>query len=125
MEADKAHGFFSPNVTHRRREFRHIAFHRMAQGIDGRIDGNRLRYAFRKGRVGKGIDRENQRRIDGLLGPGMNVGEDADFGHFAPRSGCRRHGHDGQRLFIRPLEKLFIIEIIRAEKGNGLSGIHG
>lgn len=54
----------------------------------------------------------------------MDIGKDTDFSHFAPRSGCRRHGHNGQRMFIRSFEKSFIIEIIRAEQGNGLSGIH-
>lgn len=54
----------------------------------------------------------------------MNIGKDTDFGHFTPRSGRRRHGHDGQGLFVRSFEKPFIVEIIRAEQGNGLSGIH-
>lgn len=125
MDAEETHGFFGPDITHGRRRRGHIAFDGMGQGIDGRINGDGFGHAVRKGRVGKGIDRENERRIDGLLGPGLGIGQDADLGHFTARPGRRRYSDDGQGLAVRAGKQLFIIQLLRADQGDGLGRIHG
>ena len=67
---------------------------------------------------------KNERRVDRLLGPGLGIRQDTDLGHFTARASRRRYGNNGQRLAIRPSEQLFIIQLIRADQGDGLSRIH-
>ena len=124
VDAEETHSLFRPNIAHRRRCRRHIAFDSVGQSINGRINRNRFRDAFRKSRIHKGIRWENERRVDRLLGPRLRIGQDADLGHFTARASRRRYGNNGQRLAIRPSEQLFIIQLIRADQGDGLSRIH-
>ena len=125
VDAEETHSLFRPDIAHGRRCRRHIAFDSVGQSINSRIDSDRFRDAFRKSRIHKGIRWENERRVDRLLGPRLRIGQDADLGHFTARASRRRHGNDRQRLAIRPSEQLFIIQLIRADQGDGLSRIHG
>ena len=124
VDAEETHSLFRPDIAHGRRCRRHIAFDSVGQSINGRINRNRFRDAFRKSRIHKGIRRENERRVDRLLGPGLGIRQDTDLGHFTARPSCRRYGNNGQRLAVRSREQMFIIQLIRADQGDGLSRIH-
>ena len=124
VDAEETHSLFRPDIAHGRRCRGHIAFDSVGQSINSRIDSDRFRHTVRKGRVGKGIDRENEGRVDRLLGPGLGIRQDTDLGHFTARPSCRRYSDNGQGLAVRSREQLFIIQIIRADQGDGLSRIH-